>query len=59
MKQTNIDEAEDAYVMALAIAEGNNDDQCKAAINEQLNAIKAYRKAHPTAPAVSGLPAEG
>jgi tetratricopeptide (TPR) repeat protein len=58
LKQTNIDEAEDAYVMALAIAEDNNDDQCKAAINEQLNAIKAYRKAHPTAPAVSGLPAE-
>ena len=59
VKQTRIDEAQDAYVIAMAIAEDNKDDQCKVAINEQLNAIKAYRKAHPTAPAVSGLPADG
>jgi len=61
LKQTRIDEAQDAYVIAMAIAEDNKDDQCKAAINEQLLAIKAYRKAHPTAnttPAVSGIPAE-
>ena len=61
MKQTRIDEAEDAYVIAMAIAEENNDEQCKTAINDQLVAIKAYRKAHPAskAPHVSGLPAEG
>ena len=60
MKQTKIDQAENAYVIAMAIAEENKDDQCKAAINEQLAAIKTYRKAHPMAvPAVSGLPAEG